>query len=348
MDPTTEKAALRALLDQLDAGTASLLDSIASRPREGLLFGHFEQYGLSDLDVALVLVSLKARLSGSDSQLGNELVGALPIGTAVRMAAMNQLVSGSPLLSAGLLLPDVTPATVIDVGSTYFRLSTHTFRSACEVFGQPATTPPDEPTGPYRSNAEVLRDLRRLSQHYRRRAARVFNLDPWTGAGLESADGSTILLESARAAAAHVNRRIKATEDLDGLPLLELKQAHDLDLDALVMLVTVLFLELLEGVGAVDAVDLVKLVSENESDLIRRRAILRPLQRLGLLQLEGSFPGKDLTADASLPNRVVDDLLGKPEIIDSDDRLDFHSYLEQLDSSDPFFFDMDGTGFEEL
>jgi Arc/MetJ-type ribon-helix-helix transcriptional regulator len=234
------------------------------------------------------------------------------------------------------------------VGSTYYRLSVHTFRSACDVFGQPASEPPEEPTGPYRSNAEVLRDLRRLSLHYRRRAARVFNLDPWTGTGLESADASTMLLESARAAAAHVNRRIKATRTLNGLPALELKQAHDLDLDALVILVTVLFLEVLEGVGAVDAVDLIKLVSENESDLIRRRGILRPLQRAALLHLEGSFPGKDLTTDASLPNRVVDDLLGKPEVIDTDDRLDFHSYLEQLDSSDPFFFDMDGTGFEDL
>lgn len=348
MDPTTEKAALRALFDQLDAGSPALLDSLASRPREGLLFGLLQQYGLHDLDVALVLVSLAQRMGGHESRTGHELVSALPCGTAVRMAAVNRLLGDAPLLTAGLLLPDVTPATVVDVAPTHYRVSTHTFRQACEVFGRPAAPPADEPTGAYRSNTEILRDLRRLSLHYRRRAARVFNLDPWAGAGLESADGSTMLLENARAAAAHVTRRLKATTSIESMPVMQLKRDHELDLDALVILATILFLEILEGVGAVDAVDLVKLVSENESDLIRRRATLRPLQRAGLLQLEGNFPGKDLTADASLPNRVVDGLLGAPETIGADDRLDFHAYLEQLDSSDPFFFDMDGTGFEDL
>ncbi len=348
MDPTTERAALRALLDQLDAGSAAFLDSLSSRPRQGLLFGLMEQYGLHDLDAALVLVSLAARMAGHESRTGHELISALPCGTAVRMAAVNRLMGDAPLLSAGLLLPDVTPTTVVDVASTHFRTSTQTFRQACEVFGQPAATQANEPTGAYRSNAEVLRDLRRLSLHYRRRAARVFNLDPWAGAGLESADGPTLLLENARAAASHVSQRLKATEQIQHIPVLTLKRAHDLDLDALVILSTVLFLEILEGVGAVDAVDLIKLVSENESDLMRRRATLRPLQRAGLLHLEGNFPGKDLTADASLPNAVVDSLLGSPESIGADDRIDFHSYLEQLDSSDPFFFDMDGTGFDDL
>ncbi|MFT7464271.1 MAG: hypothetical protein ACI9EF_002621 [Pseudohongiellaceae bacterium] len=348
MDPTTERAALRALLDQLDAGSAALLDSLASRPQEGLLFGLLHQYGLHDLDVALMLISLSERMAGQDSLTGQELVSTLPCGTAVRMAAVNRLIGDAPLLAAGLVLPDVTPATVVDVPSTHYRASTHIFRLACEVFGQPMTVPAKEPTGAYRSNTEVLRDLRRLSLHYRRRAGRVFNLDPWAGAGLESADGSTMLLENARAAASHVARRLKATEPLENIPALLLKREHDLDLDSLVILSTVLFLEILEGVGAVDAVDLIKLISENESDLIRRRTTLRPLQRAGLLHLEGNFPGKDLTADASLPNSVVDGLLGAPESIDSDDRIDFHSYLEQLDSSDPFFFDMDGTGFEDL
>ena len=94
-----------------------------------------------------------------------------------------------------------------------------------------------------------------------------------------------------------------------------------------------------------DAVDLVKLVSESEEQLLKNREILRPLSQAGLLRLEGAYANKDLTADASLPSEVVAALLGETEAIDSDHRLDFHAYLQQLESSDSFFEDMDGSGF---
>ena len=84
-------------------------------------------------------------------------------------------------------------------------------------------------------------------------------------------------------------------------------------------------------------VDLVKLVSESEEDLLRRRHLLRPLQRKGLLVLDGAFSGKELTSDASLPNEVVDLMLGAGAPIGSNERIDFHAWLAKLDTSDPFF-----------
>ena len=64
--------------------------------------------------------------------------------------------------------------------------------------------------------------------------------------------------------------------------------------------------------------------------------------RKHLLQLEGGWAGKELTADASLPRGMVERMLGEPAAIDSDARIDFHAYLSKLDSSDPFFSDLDG------
>jgi len=291
--------------------------------------------------VAVVLVALADRLSGRAGLSGEELLGRLPLGTADRLAAVTRLSGSAPLVGTGFLLPDVVPITAAEVLGTHFRLGEHLFRQACEVFGGAAPEERSRPSGAYLTNADVLADLRRLSLHYRRRAGRVFNLDPWSGAGLESADGASALLQRARDAAAHVTMRLRQTEPAEHLPAIRLKQDHGLDLDSLVLLTTILFQEILEGVGAVDAVDLLKLVSENESDLIRKRTLLRPLQRAGLVHLEGHFPGKDLTADVSLPNRVVDQLLGEAPAFDADSRIDFHAFLERLDSSDPFFFDVD-------
>ena len=55
--------------------------------------------------------------------------------------------------------------------------------------------------------------------------------------------------------------------------------------------------------------------------------------------------GKELTGEVFMPNWVIEIMLtGKTDgqgSIDTDARLDFHNYLENLDSSDDFFDDLD-------
>ena len=343
--PDPNRDALRGLLDALDERRPERLRLIGARPRDGALFGAFEQRGLGDLDVALVLAALAARLAGDDGLTGGDLCALAADGSAERLELLGCLDGESPAITTGMLLPEVVPAHAADAEATVFRLGEHVFRLACEVFGRPPQARAPLPTGPFRSNLEILGELRRLSLHYRRRAVRVFHLDPWTGTGLEVLDGTTALLARARDEAARIEARLRCTPADDAFPVLELRRRERLDLDTLVLLATVLFQELLEGVGAVDAVDLLKLVSESEADLLRRRERLQPLVQAGLLRLEGGYPGKELTADVSLPNEVVDQLLGHQEALGVDQRLDFHAYLEQLDSSETFFDDMDGSGF---
>ena len=47
-----------------------------------------------------------------------------------------------------------------------------------------------------------------------------------------------------------------------------------------------------------------------------------------------------LVADASLPGDVVEKMLGDPGGIASDERIDFHDYLQRLESSEAFFSDL--------
>ena len=342
MDDRTEREALTDLLDALDRRDGSLTERLAHRPRDGAFLGLLATEGLQDIDAGLLLAALSNRLGGQPHVAGAELAAAATTGTAARLAAVARLDAEAPLVSSGLLLPDAPPQDAADAMLTCYRLADQVLRAACRVFGSAAPVVARPSRGPYRSNGELLADLRRLSLHYRRRAARVFDLDPWVGTGLESHSGSEALVRRAREAAAHVAARMAGTDA--GFPIMQLKSRHGLDLDSIVVLVTLLFQEVLEGVAVVDAVDLARLVSESEEALLRRRHMLRPLERAGLLRLEGSYAGKDLTADASLPNRVIDDMVGVSDTLGADDKLDFHAWLKDLDGSDSFFFDLDSDG----
>ncbi|HZJ71930.1 MAG TPA: hypothetical protein VFF36_13440 [Planctomycetota bacterium] len=321
MTSHTERAALRRLLAALDEGPRQARRASARRPRTGRLFGLLARARLDTDELLLLLVALAARVSGRELLSGEELIARAGGDSATRLDALAALTAPGRLLGCGLLLADAPPADGAQALLTTYRLADHVLALACEALRPVPTAARPRPT-PYVSNAELLADLRRLALLYQRRAARE--------------------------QAAAVEARLALTAASEPLPLLRLLREHALDLDAAVILVTLLFQELIEGVGAVDAVDLVKLVSESEEEVLRRRMLLRPLQRRHLIRLDGAYSGKDLTADASLPNEVVERMLGSGAPIGSDERIDFHSYLANLQSSDPFFSDLDpGSPDEE-
>ncbi len=339
----SESEILQQLLDAVDGGSGERAGPLAGRPSEGHFFGALEAAGLDDLEAALVLVALAARLEGLATLSGRDLVARVAPDSARRLAALGRLTPGGRLVQSGLLVPEMAQGGPAEAHAGSWRLGDAVFVRACEVFARPSETGQGSRTsGAYRNNAELLADLRRLSLVYRRRAARIFHLDPWTGTGIETSDGPDELVAQAQDLTTRVAERMAVTDGGERIPLLRFRDEHNLDLDALVILVTVLFQELVEGVGAVDAVDLVKLVSESEADLVRRRRLLRPLVTKQLLRLEGAYGDKELTADASLPNEVIAGMLGDDVGIPSDEAIDFHAYLQDLQSSDSFFLDLDG------
>lgn len=337
MTSRTERAALRRLLAALDRGPARARRALARRPRTGRLFGLFARARLDSDELLLLLVALSARVSGRELLSGEELIARAGGDSATRLDALAALTAPGRLLGSGLLLADSPPADGAQALLAAYRVADHVLALACEAL-RPVPLAVRPPPTPYTTNSELLADLRRLALLYQRRAARVFQIDPWVAGDVASASE---LLARAREQAAAVDARLALTAASETLPLLRLLREHALDLDAAVILVTLLFQELIEGVGAVDAVDLIKLVSESEDEVLRRRMLLRPLQRRHLIRLDGAYSGKDLTADASLPNEVVERMLGGTAPIGSDERIDFHSYLANLQSSDPFFSELD-------
>ena len=334
-----ERDALRRLLLALDRGPAEARRALQRRPRAGRLFGLVARAGLDADELLLLLVSLAGRLAGRELLSGEELVARAGGDSVARLTSLAALTAHGRLLGSGLLLADAPPADGAQALLASYRLGDDVLAAACEALRPRPVAARDALTS-YASNSELLADLRRLALLYQRRAARVFQIDPWAATAGDAAPAGE-LLERARALAARVEARLALTPSSETLPLLSLLREHALHLDAAVILVTLLFQELIEGVGAVDAVDLVKLVSESEEDVVRRRLLLRPLQRRHLIRLDGAYSGKDLTADASLPNEVVERMLGDAAPIGSDERIDFHSYLANLQSSDPFFSDLD-------
>ncbi len=336
-----ERTALRKLLEAVDEGPEALWAGLPQRPTRGF-FAKLGEAGLDQLDVAIVLVALSARLAGKPSLSGSDLVARAAPDSARRLDAVGRLSPESRLVSRGLIFGERVGASGPDAHATTWRLGDLLFRRAIDLFSPAPKSRSAKAPRPYRTNLELLGDLRRLSLVYRRRAAAVFHLDPWTSTGMEVGQSVSELRALAADAQAQVAARLELSDDLS-VPLLALRAEHKLDLDQLVILVTVLFQELVEGVGAVDAIDLVKLVSESENDLIRRRQSLRPLVRRNLLRLEGAYADKELTADACLPNGIIEEMLGDRDTIGSDDRIDFHTYLQELESSDAFFSDLDGS-----
>jgi len=286
MTSHTERAALRRLLAALDEGPQQARRALARRPRTGRLFGLLARARLDTDELLLLLVALAARVSGRELLSGEEFIARAGGDSATRLDALAALTAPGRLLGCGLLLADAPPADGAQALLATYRIADHVLALACEALRPlpPAARP--RPT-PYVSNAELLADLRRLALLYQRRAARVFQIEPWA-AGAADAAPANELLARAREQAAAVEARLALTAASEPLPLLRLLREHALDLDAAVILVTLLFQELIEGVGAVDAVDLVKLVSESEEEVLRRRMLLRPLQRRHLIRLDGA------------------------------------------------------------
>jgi len=112
--------------------------------------------------------------------------------------------------------------------------------------------------------------------------------------------------------------------------------------------VILLFQELIEGNAYVSAVDLLKLLAGSEEDILKKRRFFSKRNSLiknRLIVLEDTVNGKELTGEVFMPDWVADLMTlgrtGSEEGIDTDARLDFHKYLEGLDSSEDFFDDLD-------
>jgi hypothetical protein len=301
-----------------------------------------------------MLELLKRRLSTDDSAMkGRELLGILFDGSFALLEGVRLLAPESRLLTAGVIVPELQgadgDAELLDVR---YRLSDRAFRILLRalkprpVRKDQATQPGDPAKRPYRNHLEHVMDVRRLARLFQKRASRLFHFeytDDLDDEGLP--ESITLLNRQIPRFCTHIAERLAATPQGARFPLVAMAKEFGLEVEHLVILVTLVFQELTQGTPYLDAADLLKLVARSEEDLVRRRKLFAPksiLVKNELVGLEEVVCDKELSAEVYVPNEVVDRILGPargPEAgkIDEQTKSDFRKFLSEIDDSEDFF-----------
>jgi hypothetical protein len=380
MNPRHDRVLLKRLLDLADelgnirrsqrelALAPADLAALARQARErmlhvGKLLKEFEgsgplqlllrRYKLGKDHVLLMLELLKRRLSSDDSTMkGRELLGVLFEGSFSMLEGVRLIAPDSRLLTAGVIVPELQgadgDAELLDLR---YRLSDRAFRILLRALrprrerrqdGQPV----DLSRRPYRNHLEHLTDVRRLSRLFQKRAARLFHVDYTDELDDESLPESIALLNrQIPRLQEHIKGRLAVTPQAAKFPLVRLEQELGLEVEHVVLLVTLVFQELTQGTPYVDASDLLKLVARSEEDLVRRRKLFGPkslLVKHNLVELEEVVLDKELSGEVYVPNDVVDRILGPARTgegarIDEATKSEFKRFLSEIDDSEDFF-----------
>ena len=350
-DETEDVVATKRLQTQSKRKIDAIGKDLRELPDESTLGGLMQRYRLNKHQFVVLLTLLRQRLTSDNPYLrGRELLGLMFDSSYEILRGCAFLEPTSTLLSAGLIVPDARDdEDEDDVLETPFKIADRVFRLVRNTFlAQRAVRFPGKRSKvrPYRNNLSYVLDLRRFSLLYRKRAAKVFQFDYWDDVGLGTAESVTALNQQLRRFRDRMAESLRLTNRSDEFPMVSMQKEFGLGEQELVVLITLLFQELLEGNAFLDAVDLLKLIAANEEELVGKRRFLSrqsTLVKANLVAIEEMTNDKELTAEVYLPNWVVDRMLGKDgrRSIDADVRLDFHDYLEQLGSSESFFEDLD-------
>lgn len=267
--------------------------------------------------------------------------------------------SFSKLRAVGLLAPDGTlrteglvavdkPTRTADPLDTRYRLSD---TAAALFFDAPRHGASERRaprrSRPYRGNREYLLDLRDLAELCRRRAQAIFGGADGEG-HRPGRDERRQLERRIRVAAGRIEQDLRATPERHKFPMVEFQNDMALTPEESLVVVDLLFAELFEGEPSLEVVELLQLVSRSEEDLLRRRKMLSPesaLVRRNIVGLEEGEEERDTTGRVVLSRWVVDRILGEDtsgRAIAPDERIDFHLYLKDLDSSARFYRDLAG------
>lgn len=378
MQPTADAGLLKKILDDFDSLNAlrrRLHDERASPPHSsklklecrrklgaisraikhvdaaGPLGSLLKKYRLNKFHLVILLALLKRRLTHDNRSLkGRELLGLFADSSFEMLKAIALLDSAAPLLASGAVVPDAAVGEegddILDSG---FYLSERAFRLILAALSHSDRSESQTvltKEHPYRNNLAYLMDLRRLCLLYQKRAAKVFNFDYWDHLGIGISESVSALNKQISKYSDKIRASLLKTPEPEKLALVAFQAEYSLELEELLIMVTLLFQELLEGNSYLDAVDLLKLVSRNEEDLVRRRKLFSArssLIRHGLVLLEEMVQEKPLTAEVSMPGWVGEKMLtgGQHGRIDADSRIQFHKYLDRLDSSKTFYEDLE-------
>jgi hypothetical protein len=302
------------------------------------------QHHFDDEQVTIVLLLLQRRIHEARRTLtGREILSFLHESSFDRLRGLRHLAPDGLLRRIGVLEVDALSAGA-DLLDAEIRLSESVFRAIeHDVTPEIRSAAEQRSAEPrvYADHREHLLDMARLSRLYQRRAARVF----------ESEEPDETV---SRSAVEHLEKEITRLRGLirvrldmtpggDRYPLERLRVRHRLDEAELLVLVTLLFQEIYAGASHIETIELVKMISGSDLELMSRRLLLAPdgrLVRSGLVALVEDENETAPGGDAYLPHELVRLLLTGPAPagpIDADVRLQWHEYLEGLESTEEFF-----------
>ncbi|MEZ5987749.1 MAG: hypothetical protein R3F30_01210 [Planctomycetota bacterium] len=192
----------------------------------------------------------------------------------------------------------------------------------------------------YASQREFLVDLKLLHNLHQARSKRLFSQESWWRLrGQEGDRGTRAVTRRIEKLAKEMEQRLSRSPAAVEFPFLTLVRDMGLGHDEVLIVAHLLFLELLEGNPFEDTVVLLQLVSSSEEQLFDKRGLFDPvstLVRRELVELEYMVEGREMTSECRLASWVVERVFGRDREgrpIDADERLDFHLYLEKLNSS---------------
>jgi len=311
------------------------------------------RYKLGKDHVLLMLELLKRRLSSDDTSMkGRELLGVLFDNSFAMLEGVRLLAPESRLLAAGVIVPELQgadgDAELLDLR---YRLSDRAFRILLRALRPKRERSADGSkveAGPraYRNHLEHLTDMRRLARLFQKRAAKLFHFEYTDELDDDTLPESiTLLNRQIPRFQECVQARLAATANGARFPLVRMQKELGLEVEHIVILVTLVFQELTQGTPYVDAADLLKLVARNEEDLIRRRKLFAQgalLVKHGLVELEEVVLDKELSGEVYVPNEVVDRILGPGRAsdnakIDEESKSQFKKFLSEIDDSEDFF-----------
>lgn len=347
-DPDTSSDERERLRRQTERRQGRLTRELAAYRGRGPLAQQLRRHRLdaSEFEVLAVLLQRAVRAEAPEME-GRLILGSIFDTSFGVLSGLHLLQEDARLRTSGLVrTADDQPATA-DVLETRFRLSEQAMAAMHEeVAGRRAPRRRKQEVDGYRSQRELLLDLRVLHNHYARRSELLFEPTRWASlrTGDEMATGISARID---ALWAQIRTRILRTEHQGDFPLLKLLREFRLGDPETIVIVHLLFRELHSGEAAADVAELLQLVSASEVELLRARRLVAadsPMVRGQILVLEPYVENRNLTAEARLDDWVVNQLLDDADAakdIRSEERLRWHEYLDRMDGSDGFFRDLD-------
>lgn len=192
----------------------------------------------------------------------------------------------------------------------------------------------------YRDNIEYVLDLKHLASLHRRRSDALFRSDDLDSSGSRS---HVAIQEAIDRKIRSIRESLLASARGTEFAAAEFQAKHRLSDDEMVIVITLLFQEIHTGNPYTDAVDLLKLACRSERELIERRPLLSErgsLLRSEILIFEDPSSSPEFAGETCLAPWALEAILGRDrerEAIDSDLRLDFHEYIQNIHDSHDFF-----------